>query len=139
MKKLFSCLSIVVILFLLSSGIFADFVKFFLWLFTLQYSQPETTIAGAIIVRILTFIVSYSLVGLIFGILQLFDSKIMSVFYFVISTLLGFIISYIVWIVEKYLIVIIIILSVIILLTLFLMIIFILKDKKIEENKENYK
>lgn len=64
MKKTGSIISSIVILLLLCSGAFADVLKFFAWLFTLQYSQPDTSIAGGIIVRILTFIVSYSLVGI---------------------------------------------------------------------------
>ena len=102
-----------VLLLLLCSGAFADIIKFFAWLFTLQYSAPETSIAGGIIVRILTFVVSYSLVGLIFNALGWFNSKIMSVAYFIISALLGFAIAYLVWSIEQYILIIGIVLGVI--------------------------
>ncbi len=113
MKRIGSIISGIVILLLLCSGIFTDVLKFFAWLFTLQYSQPDTSIAGGIIVRILTFAVSYGLVGLIFNSLGWFNSKAMSITYFVISTLLGFALSYVVMIIEKYIVIIGIVLGVI--------------------------
>lgn len=102
MKKIIGFCSAIALLILLSSGIISDFIRFMLWLFTLQYASPDTSIAGGIIVRILTFAVSYSLVGLIFNVLGLFDGKIMSFAYFVISTLLGFVLAWVVWTIEKY-------------------------------------
>ena len=113
MKRIGSIISGIVILLLLCSGIFTDVLKFFAWRFTLQYSQPDTSIAGGIIVRILTFAVSYGLVGLIFNSLGWFNSKAMSITYFVISTLLGFALSYVVMIIEKYIVIIGIVLGVI--------------------------
>lgn len=115
MKKAGSIIASIVILLLLCSGAFADILKFFAWLFTLQYSQPDTSIAGGIIVRILTFIVSYSLVGVIFNALGWFNGKVMKMAYFVISTLLGFVIAYIVWGIEQYILIIGIVMGVIIL------------------------
>lgn len=106
MKKFLSWLSGIIILILLCSGIFADIVKFFAWLFTLQYSQPETSIAGGIIVRILTFAVSYTLVGLLFNNLGWFDSNAMKIAYFVISTIISFVLAYIIWTIEKYILII---------------------------------
>lgn len=46
MKRLIGVLASIVILILLCSGVFANLVKFFAWLFTLQYSQPEASVAG---------------------------------------------------------------------------------------------
>lgn len=103
MKKLSGILAGIVLLLLLCSGIFTDILKFFTWLFTLQYVTPETSVAGSIIVKILTFLVSYTLVGLIFNALGWFNSKIMSIAYFVVSTLLGFVLAYIVMLIESHL------------------------------------
>lgn len=105
-KQISGAVSAIIFILLLSSGIFVDFIKFMLWLFKLQYSAPETSLAAGIGVRVLTFLVSYSLVGIIFRTIDLFDSKWMSFVYFVISTLLGFLLAYIVWIIETYIIVI---------------------------------
>ena len=104
--KLIGILSSIVILFLLCSGIFANIVEFFAWLFTLQYSAPDTSIAGGIIVRILTFVVSYGLVCIIFNALGLFNNKIMSIAYFIISTLIGFALSFVVWKIEQHILII---------------------------------
>ena len=103
MKRLSGLLASIVLLLLLCSGVFADIIKFFTWLFTLQYITPETSIAGNIIVKVLTFAVSYNLVGLIFNSLGWFNSKVMSLVYFIISTLLGFVLAYIVMLIEKHL------------------------------------
>ena len=102
MKKAIASISGIVVLLLLCSGVFSDIFKFVSWLFALQYSAPETSMAGEIAVRILTFLASFSLVGILFNALQLFDSKLMSFSYCIISTLLGFVFSYIVWSIEQY-------------------------------------
>lgn len=140
MKKVGSIIASIVILLLLCSGAFADILKFFAWLFTLQYSQPDTSIAGGIIVRILTFVVSYSLVGVIFNALGWFNDKVMKVVYFVISTLLGFVIAYIVWGIEQYILIIGIVMGVIILAAIAYFVIRAILDKKkqpdVEEDEE---
>ena len=69
-------------------------------IFTLQYTTPETSVAGKVIVKILTFAISYTLVGIIFNALGWLNSKIMSIAYFVISTLLGFALVYVVMLIE---------------------------------------
>lgn len=101
-RQLLGILSVIVLLLLLCSGALTGIVRFFARLFTLQYSQPETSVAGGIVARILTFVASYSLVGVIFKALGLFNSKAMSIVYFVISTLLSFFLAYLVWTIEKY-------------------------------------
>lgn len=106
MKRIEGVVATIVILLLLCSGAFADLTKFLAWLFTLQYSQPDTSIVGGIVVRVLTFVVSYSLVGVIFNTIGLFNSRIMSVAYLIISTLLGFALAYLVWTIEQYILII---------------------------------
>ena len=130
MKKVGSIIASIVILLLLCSGAFANILKFFAWLFTLQYSQPDTSIAGGIIVRILTFIVSYSLVGVIFNALGWFNNGIMKIAYFIISTLLGFVIAYIVWGIEQYILTIGIVMGVIVLAAIAYFVIRAILDKK---------
>ena len=88
-NKIIGIISPVVLLLLLCSGALVDIVNFFAWLFTLKYSAPETSIAGGIIVRVLTFLISYGLVGIMFSALGWFNSKAMKFFYFIISTLAG--------------------------------------------------
>ena len=117
-KEIAGIVSSIVLLLLLCSGAFADIIRFFAWLFTLQYSAPDTSIAGGIIVRILTFVVSFSLVGVAFKALGWFDSGIMKIVYSIISTLLGFVIAYIVWGIEQHILIIGIVMGVIILITI---------------------
>ena len=103
MKKALSGIIVtLVVLLILCTGIFANLVKFFCWLFLLQYSAPETSIAGGIIVRILSFVVAYGLVGVILSLFGFFNSKLMSTAYFIICTILGFVFAYIVYIVETH-------------------------------------
>lgn len=129
MKRLSGILAGIVLLLLLCSGIFTDVLKFFTWLFTLQYITPETSVTGSIIVKILTFLVSYTLVGLIFNALGWFNSKIMSIAYFVVSTLLGFVLAYIVMLIETHLLAIGITLGVILLLAVGVWITIVVKNK----------
>ena len=130
MKRLSGFLAGIVLLLLLCSGIFVDIIEFFTWLFTLQYITPETSVAGSIIVKILTFAVSYTLVGIIFNALGWFNSKIMSIAYFVISTLLGFALAYVVMLIETHLLEIGITLGVIFVLSIVVIIFIATKNKR---------
>ena len=135
MKRLTGLLAGIVLLLLLCSGIFADIIEFFTWLFTLQYIAPETSIAGSIIVKVLTFAVSYTLVGLIFNSLNWFNSKVMSVVYFIVSALFGFALAYIVMLIENYLLEINIILGVVFVISIVALIIFKIKTKHHDSEK----
>jgi hypothetical protein len=130
MKRLSGFLAGIVLLLLLCSGIFADIIEFFTWMFTLQYITPETSVAGSIIVKILTFAISYTLVGIIFNALSWFNSKVMSIAYFVVSTLLGFALAYVVMLIETHLLEIGITLSVIFVLSIAAIIFIAIKNKK---------
>lgn len=129
MKKLFGILAGIVLVLLLCSGVFADILKFLTWLFTLEYITPDTSVAGNIIVKILTFAVSYTLVGIIFNSIGLFNSKLMSFVYFIISTIIGFLLAYIVMIIEKHLLVIGIILGLVFIISIILLIVIYIKNK----------
>lgn len=136
MKKILGFLTGIVLLLLLCSGIFADIIKFFTWLFTLEYITPDTSIAGSIIVKMLTFAVSYTLVGIIFNSIGLFNSRLMSIIYFIISTVIGFLLAYTVMIIEKHLLVIGIILGAIFIISVVLLIVIYIKNK--EKVKEDF-
>lgn len=139
MKRLLGLLASIVLLLLLCSGIFADIVKFFTWLFTLQYITPETSIVGSIIVKVLTFVVSYTLVGLIFNSLGWFNSKVMSVVYFIVSALFGFALAYIVMLIENYLLEVNIILGIVFVISIVALIIFKIKTKRHDSEKNRNK
>ena len=135
MRKLSGLVAGMVLLFLLCSGIIVDIIEFFTWLLMLQYTSPDTSILGDIVVRILTFSVSYALVGLIFNSIGLFNSKIMSITYFIISTLVGFVLAYIVMLIETYLLEIGIVLGIILVVSITILIILNIK----KHNKDNIK
>ena len=129
MRKLSGLIAGLILLFLLCSVILVDIVEFFTWLLMLQYTSPDTSIVGDVVVRILTFAVSYTLVGLIFNSLGWFNSKVMSVVYFIISTLLGFVLAYIVMLIETHLLAIGITLGVIFIASIVVLIIIRIKNK----------
>ena len=137
MRRFFGYLAIFGLVFLLVSGAFTKIVEFGIWLFMLQYSGPETSIFGEIVVRVLTFAVTFGLVKIIFEAFGLFNSKIMSAAYWIISTIVSFILAYIVWTIEEHLLVIGIVLGII---TVLIIIFFVVraiairkKNKKSEE------
>ena len=57
-----------------------------------------------IIVKILTFVITYSVVGLIFNSIGWFNSGAMKIAYFVISTIISFVMCYLVMIFEMHII-----------------------------------
>lgn len=132
-EKITSLISCLILILLMCSGIFANMMRFFAWLFTLQYSSPDISMAGGIVVRLLTFAVSYSLVGLVFKTIGLFDSKAMSILYFVISTLIGFALSYLVWIIESKILIIGVVLGIVLILVISYFIIMTIVNKTKKE------
>lgn len=130
MRKLSGFVAGLVLLFLLCSGIFADILEFFTWLLMLKYTSPDTSIVGGVVVRILTFAVSYTLVGLIINSLGLINSKIKSSAYFIISTIIGFVLAYIVMLIETYLVVITIVLGIIFIIAIIMLTIIYIKKQK---------
>ena len=113
MKKIFGYSAGICLIALMASGIFTKIVEFGTWLFMINYSGPEISIFGEIVVRALTFVVSYGLVGIVFDVIGLFNDKVMSIVYCIISAVVGFIFAYIVWTIEQYLLVIGVVLGVI--------------------------
>ncbi len=118
MKKLISILAVILLLTLLASGVVADAINFFAWLFILENTLPEIPLGAEIAVRVLSFFVSYGLVGLIFSFLSLFNKRIMSLVYAVISTLVFVLGTYIIWFLEKYIIAIVIVLSIVLVIAI---------------------
>lgn len=136
-KEIAGIISSIVLLLLLCSGAFANISRFFAWLFTLQYSAPETSIAGGIIVRVLTFLISYGLVGVLFSALGWFNSKVMRIVYFIISTLIAFALAYLIWTIETYIMVIGIVMGIIMAcVIIFFVVNYILRKRKKTGNKD---
>lgn len=82
--------------------IFEYIYNFFAWLFMLNMTSSEVSLAGAIIVRFATFAFTYTAIGALFNCLGWFNSKAMKLVYFVISTIVSFALCYIVKLIETY-------------------------------------
>ena len=134
MNKLVKIIVVIVFFALLWSGIFADAVAFFAWLLMLNYSSPNVSVVGEIVVRILTFAVSFSLVGAFFNCR---NEKIMSVTYYIVSSLLGFVFAWIVWKIEQNLLIVGIVLGIILFLVIVLLVAQYIVNKKNRSEEMN--
>ena len=129
MKK---AISVGAFLFLIWIGIFDDIIVFSAWLIMLNYNWADVSIVGEIIVRLLSFGISYSLVGSLFW---CFGGKIKSLAYHIISSLVGFALSWIIWKIEQNLVAIIIVFSSIVLVaTAIFIICYLIRNKRQKAN-----
>ncbi len=119
-----------VIIFMIKSGLFRDFLNFFAWLIMLNMTKSSVSVAGEIFVRVATWVISYSAVGLLFNALGSFNSNAMKTTYFVVSTLVSFALCYVVMLLETYLLYIIIALSILFIVIMTTYIIRYIKDKR---------
>ena len=101
----------IILLILITTGVFSflleltgEFIKLTLWLFQLSLTDFGLSPAIEVIIKILTFVISYGLVGIIFNALGLFDSDVMKYVYFVISTLIGFALSAVIMFLQEHII-----------------------------------
>ena len=81
-----------------------EFIKLNLWLFQLSLTDFGLSPVMEVIIKLLTFIISYALVGIIFSALGLFDSDVMKYVYFVISMLIGFVLSAVIMFLQEHII-----------------------------------
>ena len=124
-------------IFVLTSGLFGGFVDFLVWLVTLNMTQSSVSIAGEIFVKVATWAISYSAVGLLFNALGWFNSDAMKIVYFVISTIVSFALCYVVMILERYLLYIVIAACVLLVAVIAAIVIFYFKDKRKVKTADN--
>jgi hypothetical protein len=108
-------------------NIFVGLTEFMLWLFRLSLTEFGFLPIIEIIIKISTFLFSFSVVGYVFGFLRWFNSALMSFSYFVVSTLLGFGLSYLLMQFQTH----IIIISWIFLITILLLLGIVLLKKRV--------
>ena len=137
MKRILGIAAGIVLIFLLASGIVTKAAEFFTWLLMLDNHQPTISWAGDIFVRVLTFVVTYELVGLIFSTAGFFNSDLMKVLYAIISAIISLLLSYVVWCVEQYALVILIVLAIIAVIFTIIIVVAIFVIKKIEKSEAN--
>ncbi|MCV2231217.1 hypothetical protein N7548_00055 [Acholeplasma manati] len=113
MRDVKSMIGGIILLILIATGVFSvlleltsEFIKLTLWIFQLSLTDFGLPPAIEIIIKSLTFILSYALVGIIFNLIGLFDSNVMKYVYFVISTLIGFALSAVIMFLQEHIIII---------------------------------
>lgn len=132
MKRIiFGIIALIAIYIFFACGIFEGLVNFMCWLFSLSMTESNISIAGEIFVKIATFIVSYSLVGIIFNLIGWFDSGAMKFVYFVVSTIISFALCYVVMLLETYLLYIAIVLGILIIGAASIIVILIIHSKNV--------
>lgn len=112
-KALGSIAALIIFVFLCTSGLFEGITNFFVWLVTLNMTQSSVSTVGEIFVKVATFAITYTVVGIIFNAIGWFDSDVMKIVYFIISTLISFALCYVVMIFETHILLFSIILGVI--------------------------
>ena len=117
---------------------FETLINVFSWIIVLNLKTPTISIISQIIVKYGTWIITYSLVGAMFKFFGLFESKIMRIAFFVLSTIISFALSWVFMILENYLMIIAIIIGSLILAALVVIIImFVLYKKRTTEVSNN--
>ena len=132
-SKIIGILLFLIMLCIAASGQLANIVNFFFLLVTLNFRKSSVSIAGDIFVRLATFLISYSAVGVLFNVLGWFNSKAMRAIYFIISTFISFVLCYIVMLFETYLLYFVIVFGVLFALVILTIIILYIKDKRKSE------
>ena len=115
-SKIIGILVLIIFVFFITSGLFKGIMNFFVWIVTLNATQSSVSMAGEIFVKIATFVVSYTTVGILFNAIGWFNSDAMKLVYFIVSTLVSFALCYVVMLLETYLLYIAITLGVLLLL-----------------------
>ena len=89
-------------------SILGHIMTFFVWLLSISMTEFGISPEEEIFVKIATFVISYGLVGALFGLVGGFKGKgdVMSIAYFVISTLIGFALSWLIMIIQQHIIII---------------------------------
>lgn len=113
MSDIKSAFGAIILIILIATGVFSflldltgEFMKLVLWLFQLSLTDFGLSPFVEIGIKLLTFVLSYALVGILFNALRFFDSDIMKFVYFVVSTLIGFALSAVIMFLQEKIIII---------------------------------
>ena len=128
-SKIAGILALIIFVFFITSGLFEGIMNFFVWLVTLNATQSSISAAGEIFVKIASFVVSYTAVGILFNAIGWFNSDAMKFVYFIVSTLVSFALCYVVMLFLTYLLYIAIGLGVLLLLIIGFIIVLCFKNR----------
>ncbi|MBO4540777.1 MAG: hypothetical protein J5736_02250 [Bacilli bacterium] len=104
--KIASIVALFVVIFVFTSGLIEPITNVFVWLITLNFNSPDVSVFGQLVAKYGTWIITYALVGSIFGFLGWFNRDAMKIVYFIISTIVSFLLSWLIMALEKHLLVI---------------------------------
>ncbi len=110
-SKLLSLLALFAVIFVFTSGLFETVTNVIVWLVTLNFKSPDISLFGQLVVKYGTWLITFSLVGIIFKVLGFFNSDAMKIVYFIISTIISFLFSWLFFVLEQYMLIISIILG----------------------------
>lgn len=135
--KIASIIALIIVIFIGTSGLIEPITNVFVWLITLQFNSPDVSVFGQLVVKYGTWIITYSLVGILFNALGWFNSGAMKIVYFIASTIISFLLSWLIMLIETYLWIIAIVVGVLLLAVIGLLIaLFIPKKKKEAPNDQ---
>ncbi len=137
--KISAFIGLIVLIFLCTSGLIEPITKVFVWLITIDSNSPDISIFGQLVAKYGTWIITYSLVGVLFNALGWFNSTAMKIVYFILSTIISFLLSWLIMILESYLWIIAIVIGVILVIGLgvFVTLLIYNKKKKAKEETQN--
>lgn len=134
--KISALIGLIVLIFLCTSGLIEPITKVFVWLITLDSKSPDISVFGQLIVKYGTWLITYSIVGVIFNALGWFNSTTMRIVYFIISTVISFLLSWLIMVLENYLLIIAIIIGIILIVLFGIAITTVVIRKKKDSKKE---
>ncbi len=129
-EKISAFIGLIILIFLCTSGLIEPITKVFVWLITIDSNSPDISIFGQLVAKYGTWIITYSLVGVLFNALGWFNSAAMKVVYFILSTIISFLLSWIIMVLENYLLIIVIVIGVLLIIGLGIFITLLLRQKK---------
>lgn len=114
-NKIIGLCSLIIFVFLGTSGIFDVISNFLVWLVTLNSTQSEISMAGEIFVKVAAFVITFVTVKIIFDAIGWYNSDAMKMVYYVLSTILSFALCYLVMLLEKHIVIIAIVIAILLL------------------------
>lgn len=137
--KISAFIGLIILIFLCTSGLIEPITKVFVWLITIDSNSPDISIFGQLVAKYGTWIITYSLVGILFRSLGWFNSTAMKIVYSILSTIISFLLSWLIMVLENYLWIIAIIIGVLLVVGLgvFITLLIYNKKKKAKEETQN--
>ena len=135
-RRIVAAVLLGVLIFVCTSGLVEPITKVFVWLITLQLESPDISIFGQLVAKYGTWIITYSLVGILFEEMNWFNGTVMKIVYFVVSTVISFLLSWLIMVLEHYMVIIAIIIgSILALGTIAFVTWYLIKKRKTKESK----